>query len=56
MPVERVSSLIFGDDDLQSLYITTAGGKDDSDTADGTLYRVRVNVKGQSEYRSRVGL
>jgi sugar lactone lactonase YvrE len=56
LPVERVSSLIFGDDDLQTLYITTAGGKDDSDTADGTLYRVRVNVKGQNEYRSRIGI
>lgn len=56
LPVERVSSLIFGDDDLQSLYVTTAGGSDDSTTADGTLYRVRMNVKGQSEYRSRVGI
>ncbi len=56
MPVERVSSVVFGDDDLQTLYITTAGGSDDSQTADGTLYRVRVNVKGQKEYRSRVGI
>jgi D-xylono/L-arabinono-1,4-lactonase len=56
MPVERVSSLIFADDDLQTLYVTTAGGSDDSDTADGTLYRVRVDVKGQEEYRSRVGI
>lgn len=56
LPVERVSSLIFGDDDLQTLYITTAGGKDGADTADGTLYRTRVNVKGQSEYRSQLGL
>jgi len=56
MPVERITSLIFGDDDLQTLYITTAGGKDGADTADGTLYRTRVNVKGQPEYRSRVGI
>ena len=56
LPVSSVSSLIFGDDDLQTLYVTTAGGSDDAPTADGTLYRVRVNVKGLPEHRSRVGI
>ena len=56
LPVPAITSLIFGDDDMQTLYITTAGGKEGAETADGTLYRTRVNVKGQTEYRSRIAL
>ncbi len=53
-PVAQVSSVIFGGPDLRELYVTTAGGTDGSDTADGTLYRVRVDVKGHPEPRSRI--
>ncbi len=55
-PVAKVSSLIFGGPNLDEIYVTTAGGSDDAGTADGTLYRVRVDVKGQPEFRSRIGL
>jgi len=55
-PVGQVSSAVFGGDDYRDLYVTTAGGKDGSDTADGTLYRVRVDVPGRPEYHSRIGL
>lgn len=53
-PVERTSSCIFGGAEMNELYVTTAGGKPDSDTADGTLYRVRVNATGRPEFRSRI--
>jgi D-xylonolactonase len=53
-PVERTSSCIFGGVEMNELYVTTAGGKPDSDTADGTLYRVRVNATGRPEFRSRI--
>jgi len=54
LPVAKVSSVTFGGDDLNELCISTAGGETGSQTADGTLYRVRVEAKGQREYRSRV--
>jgi D-xylonolactonase len=55
-PVANITSCIFGGEKLDELYVTTAGGKDDSDTADGTLYRVRVDATGRPEFRSRIGL
>ena len=54
LPVGKVSSAVFGAPGLDELYITTAGGSEDSDTADGTLYRVKLDVKGLPEFRSRV--
>jgi D-xylonolactonase len=56
LPVERVSAAAFGGPELDTLYVTTAGGKEGSDTEDGTLYRLRVNRRGKLEYRSRVRL
>jgi D-xylonolactonase len=56
VPVAKVSSVAFGGDALDEAYLTTAGGRDGSDTADGTLYRVRGLGKGKAEFRSKVGL
>ena len=53
-PVPKVSSVAFGGPRLNQLYVTTAGGSDRSDTADGTLYRVTVQWRGLPEFRSRV--
>ena len=53
-PVGKVSSAAFGGERLDTLYVTTAGGAPDADTADGTLYRVRVGVPGRPEFRSRI--
>lgn len=53
-PVAKVSSVVFGGPNLDTLYATTAGGSDDSDTWDGTLYRVKVDAKGLPEFRSRL--
>ena len=53
-PVGKVSSVVFGGANLDEMYVTTAGGKDGSDTADGTLYRLRSPVRGLPKFRSRV--
>lgn len=54
LPVPKVTSVAFGDADLRTLYITTAGGREEAVTEDGALYRVRVEVQGQPEFPSRV--
>jgi len=56
VPVSAVSSAAFGGPGLDTLYVTTAGGKLDGDGLDGTLYRIQVAVPGTSEFRSRVQL
>jgi D-xylono/L-arabinono-1,4-lactonase len=53
-PVKKVSSAFFGRHDLKSLFVTTVGGKPDTDTADGTLYELPMNVAGQKEPVSKV--
>ncbi len=53
-PVSKVSSAAFGGPELDTLYVTTAGGHPGSEAADGTLYRLRVGVRGQPEFHSRV--
>ena len=55
-PVSRVSSVCFGGPELDTLYVTTAGGREGATTPDGTLYRVKLETKGRVEFRSRVGL
>ena len=54
-PVTRVSSAAFGGPELDTLYVTTAAGREGSTTADGTLYRVKLETKGRVEFRSRIG-
>jgi sugar lactone lactonase YvrE len=53
-PVSRVSSAAFGGPNLDTLYVTTAGGQVDDDAPDGTLYRFEVAVPGTVEFRSRI--
>jgi D-xylonolactonase len=55
-PVSKVSCAIFGGKKDDELFVTTAGGKPDSDTADGTLYRVVTRTTGRPRFRSRVML
>lgn len=56
LPVTRVSACAFGGPSLDVLYVTTAGGQESDDTADGTLYRVPVAARGRTEFRSAVRL
>jgi D-xylonolactonase len=55
LPVPKVSSVTFGGPELDTLYVTTAGGWE-RDTANGTLYRLPAGVRGRPGYRSRIGL
>ncbi len=55
-PTRKVSSLTFGGEDLQDVYVTTAGGntkQDDGATA-GSLFRVRLEASGRPEFFSRI--
>jgi sugar lactone lactonase YvrE len=54
MPVPNITSLFLGGPARDIMYVTTAGGKDDSDSADGTLYEIAAPVAGQQEFVSRV--
>jgi D-xylonolactonase len=56
LPVPKVSSCAFGGPDLDTLYVTTAGGREGSETLDGALYRVKLPARGRVEFRSRIGL
>jgi sugar lactone lactonase YvrE len=55
MPVSRITSLIFGGPDLETMYVTTAGGKLSEPGDDGTLYSITgTGVTGQKEFRSKI--
>jgi D-xylono/L-arabinono-1,4-lactonase len=56
LPVPRVSSAAFGGPELDTLYVTTAGGREGANTADGTLYRMKLETRGRVEFRSTIGL
>ena len=54
LPVSRVSSVAFGGPELDTLYVTTAGGNVDDSADDGTLYRLNAKNPGTTEFRSRI--
>jgi D-xylonolactonase len=56
LPTGKVSSVSFGGEDMQDMYVTTAGGNTpgDGDTAAGALFRVRMDVAGVPEFFSRI--
>lgn len=57
LPLPKVSSAIFGGEDLRDLYITTAGGNErekDGPLA-GSLFRARLEIPGQHPLFSRIG-
>jgi D-xylonolactonase len=66
LPVRQVSSVIFGGDDLSDLYVTTAADPwpsplapagYDASAADqgGSLYRIRLDVQGRSDFPAALG-
>lgn len=55
-PVRKVASVTFGGEDYRELYVTTARG-DQRETAGelaGSLFRLRADVAGHEEFRSRI--
>jgi sugar lactone lactonase YvrE len=56
MPVDNVTTCTFGDNDLRTLYITTAsGGNNKEPRFAGGLFTYRVDVPGLPENRFRLG-
>ncbi|MDX9972426.1 MAG: SMP-30/gluconolactonase/LRE family protein [FCB group bacterium] len=56
VPARKTTSLAFGGADYGDLYITTAGGneRDTDGRHAGALFRVRPEVRGVPEFRSRI--
>jgi D-xylonolactonase len=54
MPTEKITSLAFGGDALDQLYITSAGGTElaQQSALAGALFRVQPGIKGKEEYFS----
>ena len=57
VPTEQITSLVFAGDELDELYITSAGGADKAKRGEhaGALFRARPGVRGRPEYASRIG-
>lgn len=57
LPATNVTSVAFGGDALDELYVTTAGGdrRESAGEGAGALFRLRPGVRGGHEFRSRVG-
>jgi D-xylonolactonase len=57
-PAKAVSSVTFGGENLDEMYVTTAGGQNKAQNGPGAgaLYRLRLGTRGAPEYFSRVGL
>lgn len=55
-PAKKVSSVIFGGDDLTDMYVTTAGGdnKAEEGKGAGALFRLNVGIAGRPEFFSRI--
>jgi sugar lactone lactonase YvrE len=56
LPTGKVSSLSFAGPDNNDIYITTAGGNTPgaNDPSAGALFRVKTNVRGVTEFFSRI--
>ncbi len=55
-PAVQVSSVVFGGEGYEDMYVTTAGGdhKAELGPGAGALFRVRLGIKGVAEFPSRV--
>jgi sugar lactone lactonase YvrE len=56
MPVPNITSCVFGGPEMSDLFVTTAGGKDGSQSAEGALFRIRTRSSGTPDFRSRIKL
>ena len=57
-PAKKVSSVIFGGDDLTDMYVTTAGGQNRAEEGLGAggLFKLNPGIKGKPEFLSNVRL
>lgn len=56
-PAKKVSSVIFGGDDISDIYATTAGGDNRAENGEhaGGVYRLRLGISGRPEFLSAIG-
>ncbi len=57
-PARKVSSVVFGGEDLTDIYVTTAGGQNKAEdgAGAGALFRLNLGIRGKAEFLSRIGL
>ncbi len=57
-PAKKVSSAVFGGEDLMDIYVTTAGGQNKAEegAGAGALFRLNLGIRGKPEFLSRIGL
>ncbi len=57
-PARKVSSAVFGGEDLTDIYVTTAGGQNKAEEGEGAgaLFRLNLGIRGKPEFLSRIGL
>ena len=58
LPAKNVTSVIFGGDKYEDMYITTGGGEDKASNGIGAggLFRIQPGVKGVAEFSSSIGI
>lgn len=58
LPAKKITSLVFGGEDLREIYITTGGGenKPAEGAGAGALFRLIQEISGTPEFCSRIGL
>jgi D-xylonolactonase len=56
LPTPNITSCIFGGPDFGDLFITSAGGKANDDSAAGALFRIQPEVGGKAEFRSQISI
>jgi sugar lactone lactonase YvrE len=57
-PAKQVSSVVFGGEQYQDMYVTTAGGtrKEVNGPGAGALFRVSMGIRGVPEFYSRIAV
>jgi D-xylono/L-arabinono-1,4-lactonase len=55
---KQISSVTFGGEEYQDMYVTTAGGnnRQKHGSGAGALFRLYPGVQGKPEFLSRIGL
>jgi D-xylonolactonase len=55
-PAKKVSSVTFGGESYQDIYVTTAGGdkKEKEGAGAGALFRLRLGIQGKPEFLSKI--
>ena len=57
MPVENITNCVFGDQDMKTLFITTASNKgENKNDLDGSLFAIKLNYQGLEDNKSKLQL